>query len=201
MNQIYQFRTYKGCSFIRLMMQDTSTGIIFDNKIEARHYTDPDKSNYKFSIIDQIKDIQRYDPKYYEFLHCFSENNVEICNHWKQTTSPLDYTEQSLNVDYQEIGLIKLEPDFYDFKGLMLSLASEALLDGDNYTLENWRYPAGVCSNYKDDYYIPGPSIPNKVFDAHKSILYLRIPNKPITCKNFNHLKLRSVIIIIMITK
>ena len=201
MNQIYQFRTYKGCSFIRLMMQDTSTGKIFDNKIEARHYTDPEKSNYKFSIIDQIKDIQRYDTKYYEFLHCFSENNVEICNHWKQTTSPLDYTEQSLSVDYQKIGLIQLNPQFSNFKGLMLSTEFGTLLDGENTSLPYWRYAAGVCKNYMNNYLIPGPTISGKVFDVHHSTLYLRILNKPITCRNINHLKFRPAIFLFILSK
>ena len=197
MSPMYQFRAGKRGIFMRLMMQDTSTGVLFDDQNQAKHYTDQKNSEYKFSIIDQIDEIQRYDSQYYEFLHCFSENNIELCNHWRQKVSPLNYTEKS-DLDWQEIGLIPLDPSFLDFKGLMLSTSFMSLLDG--YSKTGWRYAAGVYRNYLNNFYIPGPTIEKGTFDVHKSILYLRVPNMRITCRNYFILTIKPIIITFIIS-
>ena len=111
----------------------------------------------------------------------------------------MKYKETSLKDDWIQIGFINLEPGFSDFKGLMLSTNDGALLDGDNSSLEYWRYAAGVCKDY-EDFSISGPTILGSDIDVHKSTLYLRIRN-PITCKNNNYFKFKSIILIVMISK
>ena len=161
-------------------MQNSSTHIIFDNATEAQHYTKAEYSDYKFSILDQLDDIKRFDSSFYEFLLCYPE--YPICNRWLQKESPIKYKEtDNINIGYEPID------DFFQyFRGLMISNSLSSYLDGDNYGdnygKNTWYYAVGVYKNYLDDYYIPGGMIDGKLNSFHYYELYMRVPNLRITC-------------------
>ena len=116
---------------------------------------------------------------------CYPE--LSACNHWTQTKSPLDYTEQSLDVDTINIGFTHLDTRFKSFKGLMLSQVPSALLDGDNFDLSNWGYTAGVVTNYQN-YSIPGCTFNDVFSPLFKAFsIFLRVPNLALTCKSRFH--------------
>ena len=154
-------------------MQNSSTQVLFDNATEAKHYTDTEYRDFKFSIIDQIDNITRYDDKYYEFLMCYPE--MPICNRWKQTVSPINYTEVSSQEDKVKIGYEPIDNHFLNFKGLMLSVSNCALLDGCDDDPDKWQFAIGVFINYRNDFYIPGGNISGEWRNFHYYELFLRI--------------------------
>ena len=183
--QTFQYKLYKGRSYIRIIMQNSSNNIIFDNISEAKHYTKKEYSEYKFSILDEIDSITRYDSEYFEFLLCYPE--YPICNRWKQIISPNQYTEKNNDVDSEAIGFKEIDNYFEQFKGLMVSTSSRSYLDGDGNELNNWAYAIGVCFNYNNNYYLPGPKINGGWKNFHEYELYLRVPSLYI---NKHHLNL-----------
>ena len=162
--QTFQYKKYQGGTYLRVMMQDTTTKIIFKDKTEAAHYVSREHSQYKYSIIDMLPDITRYDPDLYEFIMCYPDLNA--CNHWSQTKSPLDHTEIDNTQDKATVGYQQKNPRFSQFKGLMLSTSQCALFDGDANSLNNWAYAAGVFVEYAN-FIIPGPNLDKKWLDVH----------------------------------
>ena len=179
-------------------MQNSSTHILFNDEEEAKHYTKAEYSDYKFSIIDQIDEIKRFDSSHYEFLLCYPE--FPICNRWLQKVSPNQYTEESLENDTLNIGFEPIDDYFEQFKGLMISNAKCSYFDGDNDKLEYWGYAIGVYVNYLNQSYLPGVTIKGNTTDFHYYALYMRVPNLRITCKisfySFNPLIRFSYIIL-----
>ena len=64
--EILQYRTFQNGVYVRLAMQNTSTGITLDSKEQAKYYIDKEYSNFKFSILDKIDQTCPYLP------FCFS---------------------------------------------------------------------------------------------------------------------------------
>ena len=183
--QTFQYKKYQGGTYLRVMMQDTTTKIIFKDKTEAAHYVSREHSQYKYSILDMLPNLTLYSQDKYEFIMCYPEINA--CNHWSQTKSPLDYKEKSSQEDIDAIGFRSLDNRFAGFKGLMLSSGSEALLDGDASNVEYWGYAAGVVSNYHD-YHIPGVTFNGVGYFLFQSFtLYIRVPNLALTCQSPFH--------------
>ena len=171
--QTFQYKRYESGTYLRVMMQDTSTQILFKNKTEARHYVSNEYSKYKFSILDMLQSISRYDKNKYEFIMCYPE--LSACNHWTQTKSPLDHEESNQIQDSVTVGLQQKNPRFSMFKGLMLSNSGAALLHGDGNGFSNWAYAAGVFVEYAN-FIIPGPNLDKKWLDVHSFSLYVRVP-------------------------
>ena len=177
--QTFQYTFYKSKTYIRIAMQNSSTKTIFDNKDEAMHYTKDEYSEYKFSIIDQIEEITRFDPQYYEFLLCYPE--CSICGRWKQKMSPLQYTESNIATDSTSIGLQQIDHEFEKFKGLMKSNSPHTILDAGGYSNDNWYYAIGVYRDY-DNFSLPGPLLNGSFNHLHFYELFLRVPSLIIKC-------------------
>ena len=171
--------------FKRIAMQNTSTHIVFKNKAEAMHYTDQKDSQYKYSIIDKINYFTR-PSSFYEFQLYYP--TIPAFLHWKQKVSPLDYTEISIANDAQNIGFVSLDSRFKNFKGLMMSLNSRTLFDGDNTYIDNWQYSVGIIDNYLN-YLIPGPyfngNTESSIINIDSYELYMRVVEINFTCKHF----------------
>ena len=178
-------------------MQNTSTHILFDpSASEALHYTSLKDSQYKFSILDQIDNINRYSSSVYEFLLCYPE--LDVCNHWTQTSSPLQYTENDSSKDGAAVGLQELDPRFQLFKGLMKSKQSATFLDGCKESTGNWGYSVGMYSNIYD-YKIPGPRLNDEWHYLYVYELYLRVPSIRFTCNISNYIKIKCSIVVITV--
>ena len=177
--QTYKYKIYKQRTYLLIAMQNSSTHILFKDVDEAKHYTKAEYSDFKFSIIDQIDEIKRFDSSHYEFLLCYPE--FPICNRWLQKVSPNQYTEESLETDYDKIGFEPIDDYFEYFRGLMISNSSCSYFDGDNYSIEHWHFAVGVFSNY-NDYIIPGGWINGIWMNFHFYELYMRVPNIRISC-------------------
>ena len=185
--EILQYRTFQNGVYVRLAMQNTSTGITFDSKEQAKYYIDKEYSNFKFSILDKIDKIPRYEKEYYEFLHCYDE--IPACNHWKQKVSPMKYREIPDETDAEAIGLIHNDSRFAVFKGLMLSQDRFTLLDGDSEGSGHWHYAVGVIDKYFD-YQIPGPKFNGQFYRLKRYELFLRISITGITCNSRLHFQM-----------
>ena len=190
-HQTFQYRRYQGGTYLRVIMQDISTRVLFENKTEARHYVSREHSEYKFSILDMLQSITRYDPHRYEFILCYPE--LSACHHWTQTKSPLEYTEQNMKTDAEEIGYQSLDSRFTHFKGLMLS-KDEPLLDGEEYLDDNnenpanhYHYSVGCTTFYQNDK-IPGPVFQGAVRLLYAYELLIRVPSIGFTC--FYHIRM-----------
>ena len=196
--QTFQYKFYKSRTYILLTMQNSSTHIIFDDVEEAKHYTDNEFSKYKFSIIDQIDEIKRFDSSIYEFLLCYPE--LPICNRWLQKVSPIEYKENvSIVEDIDNIGYTPIDNNFDKFKGLMISKSQQSYLDGDADEMGHWHYAIGVYENYLEDYYLPGVFFDNDWVDFHSYELFLRVPNLRVTCIIQNNLQFSRYILLIYI--
>ena len=195
--EIFQYRSFQNGVYVRIAMQNSTTNVTFDSKDQAKFYIDKENSNFKFSILDKIDEIQRYQTEYYEFIQCYDE--VPACNHWKQKVSPMKYQEISNETDIQAIGLIRLDPRFTVFKGLMLSQTQNTLLDGDNSDNGYWHYAVGVISKYDGGYLLPGPKFNGKFYDTKYYELFLRIPGIGITCRFRLHFKTSLFIIYVFL--
>ena len=154
------------------MMQNSSSHVLFNDLVEAHHYTDSEFSEYKFSIIDKIDSMKRPSSLYYEFLLCYQ--TLSVCISWKQKILPLKFMESNLNTDSSRIGLEYSDSLFNDFKGLMISNSEYCLFDGDNQKLDNWQYAVGIVQNYKN-YILPGPIYNNDNHDTQYYELFLKV--------------------------
>ena len=183
--QTFQYKRYQGNTYLRLVMQNTSTKVLFQNKTEALHYVSIENSQYKFSILDMIHSIARYDPHTYEFILCYPE--LSACHHWTQTKSPLEYEEQNMKTDAEEIGLHSFDSRFTHFKGLMLS-KDPPLLDGDEYLGDNDENPAGHyqysvgCTRFHQNDKIAGPRFQEQTHLVSVYELLIRVPSIGFTC-------------------
>ena len=174
--QTFQYKIYKGRTYLLVAMQNSTTGIIFENLTESKHFTNQDQSKYKFSILDEITNTHRYDNSYYEFLLCYPEK--PICNRWKQTKSPTEYTETTVENDTENnfIGYESIDSSFEMFKGLMISKQSYSYLEGAANIDGDWWYAIGVYKEY-EDYSLPGIIKNEKGIKFHYYELFLRVPN------------------------
>ena len=169
------------------MMQNTTTHVVFDSVEQAKHFTQLEFANFKFSIIDEIDNIKRYSDNRgdYEFMLCYPE--LSVCNHWQQKVSPLAYTESNSDLDADAIGLKHNDKKFTLFKGLMLSTHYGTLFDCESDYIEYWGYSVGIAREYLN-FTIPGPSINYKWYNVQSYELYLRVPSIVVTY----HQKMRN---------
>ena len=170
--------------YLRIVMQNSTTHVIFDSKEEAMHYTEEELIEYKFSILDEIKSFRRPSSKY-EFLLCYPE--ISDCLHWIQNVSPLDYEEVDILSDIKYVKPVLFDDQYTQFKGLMKSKQNHSLLDGDAYTNDTigyWQYAVGVKDNYQNNFVLPGPYINGDVIDFHSYILYIRVQLCSFTSKH-----------------
>ena len=174
-SQTFQYKIYKGRTYLLVAMQNSTTGVVFDNVTEAKHFTNQEQSKYKFSILDEIPNVSRYDKNYYEFLLCYPE--YSICNRWKQTKSPTEYTEGYLSddKDKENIGFVSIDNSFEMFKGLMISTAG-TYLDGAGNNDNDWWYAIGVYINNRN-YTLPSIIKNERGFYSRYYELFLRVPN------------------------
>ena len=169
---IYHCIRYKSRNFLRIYFQNSTSGKYFANKEEAKLFKNEEIS-YKFSIIELIDVLPRYDKSYFEFLLFYP--TIDYTVHWKQSISPLHFNETDLETDdigYQPIGA----KSYTRFKGLMRSTCNYALLDGDIMELNFCQFAVGTNASYGKNNLIPGPCKGQEgVKDVQYVELYLRI--------------------------
>ena len=183
--QTFRYRKYHGSVYLTVFYHDFSGGY-FQNINDTKIYIDINDRN-KFSILDYISNIKRYNDSEYEFLINYPEYDI-FC-HWKQNVSPLELDE-NIDADPSSYGFVNYNPRCTNFTGLRLSNETEnTLLDGDertSYITKYFRYAIGVVDF---DSKLPGPIIENSPFDTNYVELLMRVPILGYTCKKNPYMK------------
>jgi hypothetical protein len=132
----YEIKTEYGCNWLKVFFHNSTGGIFFKSKEEAKYII----SDEKYSILNKINPMLRINGKY-EFLLEYPNGNS---NQWKQTNSPLEEKETTISEHYNVMGYeeVNITMRENNWGGLALSTSLKTLIEG-SIGHDNWFYAIG----------------------------------------------------------
>jgi hypothetical protein len=182
----YELKTEFGCNWLKVFFHNSTEGIFFSSKEEARYII----TEEKYSILNKINTMMKINGKY-EFL---LEYPTGYSNQWKQSNSPLEEKETTTSEHYNVSGYEEVNITMRDnyWGGLALSTSPYTLIEG-SIGHDTWFYAIGQTTSFSNH----GNQFASNVWGTCSAMLWIRIKenlissffNKNSRCERFTSLK------------